>query len=913
MKKHFLFIAVLAFHLCIHGQVKVENLLCENVINPIGIDITKPLMSWSLLSDKRGTSQTAYEIMVSNDMDSFDVKKLVWTTKKIFSSQSVHVPYLGATLQSGTKYFWKVRVWDNFGRVSPWSVTSYWQMGLTNKEDWKAKWIQIAFEEDSVNRPSPIFRKEFTITKKIKSATAFITSHGLYEGAINGKKIGDAFFTPGWSSYNKRLQYQSYDVTSLIKSGGNAIGVTLGNGWYRGPVGWIGNKNIYGKELGLLFQLQIEYSDGTKSFVTSDGSWKSTIGSIRSSDIYNGETIDARKEKVGWLQYGYGDSDWFGVNVKEFDNSILVASYKELPKRKESFKPLKISRTPKNELIVDFGQNLVGFVQLRISGSAGDSIIISHAEVLDKAGNFYTDNLRKAKQQNIFVLKGNGIETFEPHFTYQGFRYVRIDNYQGDLKPEDITAYALYADLEQTGSFNCSNPLLNQLQHNIQWGQKGNYLSVPTDCPQRDERLGWTGDAQVFFRTGAFNMHSYNFFSDWLKDLAADQTENGSVPHTIPNPFIIGENNDGSGSAGWSDASTIIPWDMYLFYGNKRILEEQYSSMKAWVDFITSKSKNYLWVNGWHFGDWLSYIPENDWQEKGARTDKQLIAQCFYAHSAELLAKTAQTLNKIDDFKMYSDLSAEIKKAYLNEYVTGNTRLISNTQTAYVLALHFDMLPESMRPKIIERLVQNIYDYNDHLTTGFLGTPYLCHVLSRFGHTDLAYKLLLQTDYPSWLYQVKAGATTIWERWDGQKPDGSFQDIGMNSFNHYAYGAIGDWMYRIVAGLNPNDANPGYKEIIIKPQFGGGLTSADASLLTFYGRVRSAWKIEGDKINMTVEIPCNTTASVFVPATTASLITESGKSILKSKDIVVKNEDGKVVELELGSGKYVFTASMKQD
>jgi alpha-L-rhamnosidase len=472
--------------------------------------------------------------------------------------------------------------------------------------------------------------------------------------------------------------------------------------------------------------------------------------------------------------------------------------------------------------------------------------------------------------------------------------------------------------------------LLNQLQHNIQWGQKGNFLDIPTDCPQRDERLGWTGDAQVFSRTAAFNMDVTNFFRKWMKDVAADQLPNGSVPFVIPN--VLG--NDAAGSTGWADVATIIPWNMYLAYGDKRILQEQYSSMKAWVNFMQSKSKNDLWNTGFHFGDWLFYRPDDDYDGRAALTDKYLIAQCFYAHSTQLLINAANVLDKKEDVEKYSLLLSNIKAAFIKEYVTASGRLVSSSQTAYVLSLQFDMLPENLRTAAAERLAANIKDYNYHLTTGFLGTPYLCHVLTRFGYHDVAYTLLMQETYPSWLYPVKMGATTIWERWDGQKPESSFQSVGMNSFNHYAYGAIGDWMYRVIAGIDTDNSPEavGYKKIIIKPTINGSiikagennsewskmgnlqknidssgrLKSVSAELMTGYGKAVSHWKIENGKIVLNVEIPTNTTATVYIPAQEGQTVTESRKQLSAVNGITIKNKEPGFTIVEAGSGNYHF-------
>ncbi|RYD74805.1 MAG: alpha-L-rhamnosidase, partial [Sphingobacteriales bacterium] len=504
----------------------------------------------------------------------------------------------------------------------------------------------------------------------------------------------------------------------------------------------------------------------------------------------------------------------------------------------------------------------------------------SHAEVLDKAGNFYTTNLRSAKQQNNYILKGTGAEeVFEPHFTFQGFRYVKIEGYPGELKPESLTAVAVYSDMDATGMFTTSNPLLNQLQHNIQWGQKGNFVDVPTDCPQRDERLGWTGDAQAFATTAAFNMDVAGFFTKWMKDVSADQLPNGSVPYVIPN--VLTERD--AGSAGWADVATIIPWDMYVAYGDKGILEAQYESMKKWVDYISSVAKDNVWNSGSHFGDWLFYRPDDDNDGRAAVTDKYMIAQTFYAHSTQLLINAADVLGKTDDSEKYKTLLQKIKAAYVKENMTESGKLTSNTQTAYVLALQFDMLPENMRKQAAERLAANVKDYGNHLTTGFLGTPYLCHVLSRFGYRDVAYSLLMQERYPSWLYPVKMGATTIWERWDGIKQDGSFQTADMNSFNHYAYGAIGDWMYKNIAGINPVASKPGYKEILIAPEPGGNLTSASGSLETVYGKVSSSWIIENGIFKLDVVIPANTTATILLPKSGKKSETGSGSYHFESE------------------------------
>lgn len=840
-------------------KVSVSELTVEHLNNPLSVDASAPRLSWKLRSSLKNTLQTAYEIRVGTDKNGLVAGKGIMWKGTGKTSQSVLIPYEGPALQSKTRYFWQVRVTDNQGNTSAWSDVQFWQTGL-KPGDWTAQWITVSEKDTSAK--SPLLRKEFSVTKKIRSAIAYITAKGLYEANINGQRVSDSYFAPGWTSYRKHIQYQVYDVTTSLKNGANAIGVTLGDGWYKGRIGFENKRMFYGDTRALLMQLEIEYTDGTKESINTDQSWKTSYGPIMASDIYDGETYDARQEKMGWATAGYAEgSSWGNVRILEKGTEQLVGMSGPMVKKHEEFKALKIFKTPKGETVVDFGQNLVGWVVLKAKGAAGAKITLSHAEVLDKEGNFYTVNLRSAKAQAHYILKGDAVQTFEPHFTFFGFRYVKVDGYPGELQSGDLTAVAIYSDMAATGKFTTSNSLLNQLQHNIQWGQKGNFLDVPTDCPQRDERLGWTGDAQAFANTAAYNMDVAGFFTKWLKDVKADQQPSGLVPHVIPN--VLGP-NDGA-SAGWADVATIIPWDLYVAYGDKRLLEAQYESMKSWVGFVTAKAKDNLWNTGFHFGDWLFYRPDDDNDGRAAVTDKYLIAQTFYAHSTQLLINAAQVLGKQDDVDKYTALLKEIKKAFIKEYMTGNGRLVSSTQTAYVLALNFDMLPEELRTSSAERLVGNIKSYGNHLTTGFLGTPYLCHVLTRFGHTNVAYDLLMQESYPSWLYPVKMGATTIWERWDGIKPDGSFQTPGMNSYNHYAYGAIGDWMYRHMAGINSDPSAPGYKKINIIPKPGGGITNASGELNTPYGLVSSSWKIEGNVFKLDVQIPANTSATVVLP------------------------------------------------
>jgi alpha-L-rhamnosidase len=894
----FLFFGVAAYA---GNKTTVNELTCEYHTNPLGIDIQQPRLSWMLASSEQNVLQTAYEIIVT---DASPNGKLLWTSGKVISDQSVNVVYGGPSLKSMQRVYWKVRVWDNRNKATVWSNSAWWEMGILKPENWISSWITLGSEPDvKDSKPCQYFRKEFSSNKKIKSARIYVSSLGLYQLFLNGEKVSSDLFTPGWTSYTKRIQYQTYDVTSLLEPK-NTIGAILGDGWYRGNIGWGNENGYYGQKIALIAQLQINYADGSSETISTDQSWKVGTGPILSSDIYNGETYDARLEMADWNKSGYKDDAWENASILNHPKNTLVAPQGEVVKVIEELSPIKLITTPKGERVFDMGQNLVGWVKLRVKGNKGDLITLKFAEVLDKDGNFYTQNLRKAKATDEFILKGEGEETFEPHFTFHGFRFVQLMGYQGEPSLEMITGEVIHSDMTPTGTFTCSNPLINQLQHNIQWGQKGNFLDVPTDCPQRDERLGWTGDAQVFSMTAAFNFDVAPFYTKWMHDVAADQLPTGLVPHVIPD-VLKGQ----GGSTAWADVSVIIPWTMYLTYGDKRILEVQYPSMKGWVEYMKSRAgeKN-LWTGDTHFGDWLAFATTRS-DYPGATTEKDLIATAYYSYSTELLAKIAAILGRTDDAKMYLQLSENIKKAFQREYVTPSGRLVSNTQTAYALALAFDLLPEELIPKAASFLAEDVKKMG-HLTTGFVGTPLLCKTLSEYGYDDLAFMLLNRKEYPSWLYPVTQGATTIWERWDGQKPDGSFQDVGMNSFNHYAYGAIGEWLYRYVAGIDIDPEIPGYRHILLAPHPGGGLTYANAEFDCMYGKIKSAWKLDGNRLVYDVKVPANTTATVTIPAASVDNLEMNQGKLPESVKSTVK-VSGENVSLSIGSGSYSFSYQIK--
>ncbi|GAE28817.1 alfa-L-rhamnosidase [Halalkalibacter hemicellulosilyticusJCM 9152] len=755
--------------------------------------------------------------------------------------------------------------------------------------------------------PCPEFKKTFHVSKKVTRARLYATALGLYELKLNGERVGDDYFTPGWTHYESRLQYQTYDVTDKLVAGEIEWTALLGNGWYKGNLGWVGARDIFGDRLALLAQLHIEYTDGSEEMIGTNNSWQVTASALQMSEIYHGETFDATATT----------SDWQVVETIDHPKDILVAQENEPVRKIETVRPQKLIQTPNGEVVIDFGQNLVGWVAFDIEGEAGQKLVIKHAEILDGDGNFYIDNLRTAKQTNTFIIKGDDKESFEPHFTFQGFRYVQLIGFHDNqLDLTNFRAVVLHSDMEFTGDFTCSDPLVNQLQSNIRWGLKGNFLDVPTDCPQRDERLGWTGDAQMFIRTASYLANVAPFFKKWLRDLKAEQLEDGSIPFVVPNVLIedMKEPEDTTthkpyGSAAWGDATVICPWTLYIAYGDERILAEQYDSMKAWVEYIKSQGTNaYLWNTGFHFGDWLALDAKPD-SYIGA-TDRPYIATAFFAYSTSLVRKAAKILGKDEDYHYFSSLEDHIIKAFTNEYVTPNGRLAVPTQTAQLLALMFDLVDNKGKERAVCKLQELLEESDHHLTTGFVGTPYLNHVLTENGMNDAAYKLLFQQDYPSWLYQVTKGATTIWEHWDGIKEDGSFWSTNMNSFNHYAYGAIGDWLYRKVAGLELDEQIPGFKKFMIKPYTGDGLDYVEAKLESMYGQIRSAWKKTNTGIELEVTIPVNTTASIHLLNVDRDHIKIDQQNPENIEGVLLVTNQGKDTVVTVGSGTYEIVTSL---
>ena len=888
----------------------ISDLTCEYQSDPLGIDILQPRLSWQLHSPRRGARQAAYQILAAaSEAELSAGAPLLWDSGRVDTDQSTQVPYTGPALSSGQRVHWQVRVWDEGGAAAE-SPSAWWEMGLLQAADWQAHWIGAPYSGGPrTTSPAPYLRKEFNAAGQPVSARLYATAVGLYECYLNEGRVGEAVLTPGWTDYSRHIQYQVYDVTGLLRPGANVFGAILGDGWGAGHVAWVGRQRYLDKPQ-FLAQLVLTYADGSQAVIATDASWKVTQGAVLESDLLMGESYDARREPTGWLTPAYADSAWWPVEVLPAPGAALVATNGPTVRRQEALAPANIRIIPdfvNPRWVFDLGQNMVGWIRLRVSGEKGRTVTIRYAEALNPDGSLYTTNLRTARSTDHYTLKGQGEEVWEPRFTFHGFRYVELLGYPGTPTAESVTGIVIHSEMAPTGSFECSDLLINQLQHNIQWGQKGNFVDVPTDCPQRDERLGWTGDAQVFIRTAAFNRNVAGFFSKWTRDLEDAQYPDGAYPAVAPNPDAW---SIGNGGPAWADAGVICPWTIYQCYGDVRLLSERYASMQRFIDFLNQTSRDglrcYEGYTGWSgFGDWLALDGSNG-VEGG--TSKELIGTAFFAHSARLLAGIAAILGKPEDAAHYSELAGQARQAFQRRFVQADGSMAGGTQTGYILALHFDLLPGELRQPAVEELVRSIQGRGNHLSTGFVGTPYISLVLSSLGHTETAYNLLKQTSWPSWLYSVTQGATTIWERWDGWTHDRGFQDPGMNSFNHYAYGAVGAWMYTTIGGIDLDPQQPGYKHIIMRPQPGGGLTSARAGLRSLYGQIESAWTLHDNTFDWQISVPANSCATVFVPAAQASHVSEGGQPARSAPGVsFVRAENGCAV-FNLASGSYAFSS-----
>ena len=829
------------------------NLKCEYTLNPLGMDILHPRLSWQLDDQRQGAKQTAYQVQVGLQANGSDL----WDSGKVESDQCTQLPYGGLPLASGQRAWWRVRVWDHQGQSTPWSRPAFWEMGLLQPTDWQGQWITLPQKQHVVGGPALYLRKSFRLDKPVASARLYITARGVYVPYVNGVRIGTDLLTPGWTDYHIRIRYQTYDLTSALRQGDNTLGAILGDGWYAGHMTWQNRTKIYGDHPELLAQLHIQFADGQQLLIATDGSWKaSAAGPLTSQSFLDGDTQDTRKA-WDFSAPAYKDSPWAKVKTRALDAVKLIAQAGPTIQQINELPTQECWRLANGDWVFDLGQNMVGVVRLKIQGKRGQKIVLRHGEMLKgrEDRSVYTANLRSALNTDTYILHGQGKQVLQPVFALHGFRYVQLSGLPGKATKEMVTGVVCHSATAPTGEFSCSHAKLNQLQHNILWGQKGNFIEVPTDCPQRDERLGWMGDAQVFAPTATFNMDVAGFFNRWMIDVGDAQLPDGAYTDVVPDVLSKRKTNSwGSGAPAWGDAGVICPWTIYQRYGDLRILEESYASMCRYIDFQDRRCPEGIHPD-FGYGDWLAIASD---------TNKQLIGTAYTAYSISLMRKIAHLLNKPEDERRFAALFEKFKAAFNREFVTPAGRLISQSQTAAILALRFGLVEEPLRNRIATWLGDDITN-RGVVTTGFVGCNLILPTLSQIGRDDLAWMLLTNEKFPSWLFSVNQGATTIWERWDGWTPEKGFQDVGMNSFNHYAYGSCGQWMYARIGAIECDDAAVGFKHIRINPVLARGLHSAKASLLTMYGQVRVEWTLRGEKFVMNLKVPANSTATVMLP------------------------------------------------
>ncbi|MDI5977932.1 glycoside hydrolase family 78 protein [Amycolatopsis magusensis] len=807
----------------------------EHRDSTLGLGTATPRLSWQVRTDDPGWAQTACEL----DRDG--------TVVRVESAEQVLVPWPFEPLRSRERAAVRVRVASG-DDWSEWSEPSTVEAGLLSARDWSARFVSPV-TLGGIGAPAPILSRTVHLRAGITAARLYATAHGVYEAQLNGRRVGDEVLAPGWTSYRHRLRYQTHDVTALLHEGANELDVLLGNGWFRGRLAWAGRRAHYGDRLALLAQLEVTYADGSTEVIGTDEQWTARNSGVLADDLYDGQHTDLRPS----------ESEVDRVEVVEASLGRLVAPEGPPVRATEVLPAIEVWRSPSGRTLVDFGQNVVGWVRLRLRNTrAGQEVVLRHAEVLehDELG---VRPLRSAAATDTYVLDDAQEVVLEPNLTFHGFRYAEVTG--ADVVAEDLAAVVVGTDLRRTGWFSCSDPDLEQFHRNVVWGMRGNFLDVPTDCPQRDERLGWTGDIQVFSPTAGFLFDTAGFLSTWLADLAADQQDDGSVPYVVPD-VLYGTSPT---AAAWGDAAAVVPWVQYRRYGDTGVLARQFDSMCAWVDRIASLTSDGVWAGGFQFGDWLDPTAPPD-DPFAAQADPDVVATAHLVRSAEIVAETARVLGR--DGSRYEKLAADSRDAFIRHYVTGAGRVLSDAPTTYALALEWDLLATGeQREHAAERLADLVRANGFRIGTGFVGTPLVTDALTSAGRQDLAYRLLLERGCPSWLYPVSMGATTVWERWDSMLPDGSINPGEMTSFNHYALGAVADWMHRSIAGLAP--AAPGYRRITVRPVPDAALTHASARHHTPYGEASVAWRREGGEFTLEVEVPPGSAARVHVPGQAA--------------------------------------------
>ncbi|MFD3454865.1 family 78 glycoside hydrolase catalytic domain [Streptomyces sp. NPDC058691] len=847
----------------------------EHLRDGLGIGVTEPRLSWST---PPGTeTQDGYEIEIDRGGD-------IHRTGRITGPDQVLVPWPGTPLTSRERALVRVRLWTGTDEPSPWSAPAAVEAGLLEPGDWRAVPVGAAWPEepDSDRRPARV-RRDFALSRPITRARLYITAHGLYEAEINGHRVGDDTVSPGWTVYGERLRYYTYDVTSLLTEGANTIGAWLGDGWYRGRFGFDGgHRDLYGSDQSLIAQLEVTHDDGSTTVIATDPTWQASAGPILFSGLYDGETFDARLHDARWsTPHGGRGGHWEPVATGSRNPDTLIAPKGAPVRCTQEVRPATVTTKAEGRYVLDFGQNLVGRLRITVDGPAGTTVTLRHAEVLQD-GELATRPLRLAAATDTYILDGAGEQSWEPRFTLHGFRYAEVSGWPGELTGDAVVARVYHTDMARTGWFECSDPMVNRLHENVVWSMRGNFVDIPTDCPQRDERLGWTGDLQVFAPTASFLYDCAGMLDSWLDDVAVEQSADGTIPWYVP--VIPGEPmwTPVQPGAAWGDVATLTPWVLYQRFGDLELLRRHFPMGRAWVDLMARLAgPSRLWDTGFQLGDWLDPIaPPED--PAAARTDRYLIATAYFAWSARHLAWSARALGYEEVAQQYGTLADEVAAAFRRRYVHADGRMTSDSPTAYSVALAFGLLEDAgLRQFAGDRLAELVLQDDARIATGFVGTPLICDALSDTGHLDVAYRLLTQTECPSWLYTVKMGATTIWERWDSLRPDGTLNPGGMTSFNHYALGAVADWLHRVVGGIAP--AEPGYRAITYRPRPGGGITWARTRHETPYGTAALSWELTEGRLVATVTVPPGCTGTIELPGREPFTVT-AGEHVIAGAD-----------------------------
>jgi len=874
--------------------IQAFDLKCEYLRNPVAVATAKPRFSWKV----NGAQQTAYEIVVT------DGEAQIWDSGKVDRNQQFFVPFGGKAMTSGRRAQWKVRLWGADGQPGPWSPSASFGIGLLSEGDWHAKWISDGLvPEGAKTLPPLLVRKDFDVRGQIKRATLYTTALGAYETRLNGMRVGDTILTPEWTDFSKRVLALAFDVTKLVKPGANAIGATVGDGWYSGRLGMLQGltgglpRYFYGKRPKYLATLRLEFNDGTTTEIGTDESWKTTSqGPILSSDLYDGESQDLRKAIPGWDKAGFSAAGWQPVKIEASPGIEIKAQPSETIRVVKELKPLRLTEPKPGVYVYDLGQNMVGWPRIKVKGAAGANIQIRHAEVLNEDGTIYVDNLRGAPCIDHYTLAGKGVETLEPNFTYHGFRYVEVTGPIEPMKVGDVLGRAFCTSAKETSTFKSSNPMLNKLFENIKWTQRANLMGIPTDCPQRDERLGWMGDLTAFAQTSIFNMEMNGFFAKWFPDIRDAQDGDGRFSDISPS-YMKGPRF--KGVAAWGDAGVVVPWRAWRNYGDRDLVASHFDAVKKWVDHIDGVNPDHIWAKdrGNDYGDWLNgnTLVKEGWPKTGGEVPKEIFATAFFYQSTSMAAQMAHLLGLSADEAKYSRLAADIRSAFQAKYIAADGKMPGDTQAGYALALEFGLVPTDKIPAARQLMLDALGRYQGRMSTGFLTSLMLMRQLTEMGQSDAAYKLVTTQEFPSWGFMVSNGATTIWERWDGYVKGRGFQDAGMNSFNHWAFGSVGEWMMNTIVGIRQAPDSEAWSKIVIKPVVGGGLDSAEGSYDSARGLIKSAWKVKDGAMTLDVTVPGNTTAEVYV------LGGEGGPS----------RKEGAWSVYQVGPGAYRFTGKSR--